>query len=145
MPAPREMAAQIAMNYAANAESAQEVIQLLKDSYNTLAQMEGETNIPAPEETQEAKVEPVMAPERAIGQDAITCLVCGKSFKTLKRHLKNAHDMNPQDYRQTFGLDKSYPLVAPNLSQQRAQVAKERGLGERLAEARKQQREEASV
>ncbi len=146
----RELAAQIAANYAANAESSQEVIQLLNESYSTLAKMEGEGGLPSLEEGGEGapaggrSLQPVMPPDKAVGKDAITCLVCGKSFKTLKRHLKNSHDMSPQDYRQAFGLDKSYPLVAPNLSEQRAKVAKERGLGERLAEARKKQRQAKS-
>lgn len=147
----RELAAQIAANYASQAESAQEVLQLLQDSYNSLIRMESEGHLPpgseaalpesgtsgAPAQT----AEPVMSPQKAIGNDAIACLVCGKSFKTLKRHLNNAHGMSPRQYRETFGLSKDYPLVAPNLSQQRAKVAKERGLGERLAEARRQQRQ----
>ncbi|SCY35952.1 MucR family transcriptional regulator [Thiohalorhabdus denitrificans] len=144
----RELAAQIAANYAANAESAQEVLQLLQDSYSTLTKMEGEGPAPATEgeaeETQEGggeKREPIMSPQKAIGKDKLTCLVCGKQFKTLKRHLNNAHGMTPQQYRDAFGLDRDYPLVAPNLSEQRAKVAKERGLGERLAEARRKQRE----
>jgi len=147
----RELAAQIAANYAANAESGQEVIQLLQDTYNTLQKMEGEGTVAGPEESAEAgaeggaeQMEPVMPPQKAVGKDAITCLVCGKSFKTLKRHLNNAHGMSPQQYREAFGLDKDYPLVAPSLSEQRAKVAKDRGLGERLAEARRKQREGAA-
>lgn len=144
----RELAAQIAANYASNAESSQEVVNLLQESYNTLLKMEGDAHLPSPEEAGNAaeeggpqNLEPVMPPQKAVGNDAITCLVCGKSFKTLKRHLKNAHDMTPEQYREAFGLSKDYPLVAPNLSEQRRQVAKDRGLGERLAEARRQQRE----
>ncbi|HKJ88715.1 MAG TPA: MucR family transcriptional regulator [Gammaproteobacteria bacterium] len=147
----RELAAQIAANYAANAESAQEVIQLLQESYSTLQKMEGEGAVPAAEGEAEGaqeggseKREPIMSPQKAIGKDALTCLVCGKSFKTLKRHLNNAHGMTPQQYREAFDLDRDYPLVAPNLSEQRAKVAKERGLGERLAEARRKQREAQS-
>ncbi|MEF8793931.1 MucR family transcriptional regulator [Thiohalorhabdus sp.] len=147
----RELAAQIAANYAANAESADEVVQLLNESYNTLLKMDAETQLPAPEEgtAGEAeggsqKHEPIMSPQKAIGKDTINCLVCGKAFKTLKRHLNNAHGMTPQQYREAYGLDKDYPLVAPNLSKQRAKVAKDRGLGERLAEARRQQRKNQS-
>lgn len=143
----RELAAQIAANYAANAESAEEVVRLLTDSYNTLMKMEGDTGVAVeegvegPAEGGPEKQEPIMPPQKAIGKDTINCLVCGKAFKTLKRHLNNAHGMTPQQYRDAFGLDKDYPLVAPNLSQQRAKVAKDRGLGERLAEARRKQRE----
>jgi len=147
----RELAAQIAANYAANAESAQEVIQLLQESYSTLQGMEGEGAVTSAEEGAAAtaeggseKMEPVMQPQKAIGRETITCLVCGKAFKTLKRHLNNAHGMSPQQYREAFGLDKDYPLVAPSLSEQRAKVAKDRGLGERLAEARRKQREGAA-
>ncbi|HKJ71794.1 MAG TPA: MucR family transcriptional regulator [Gammaproteobacteria bacterium] len=144
----RELAAQIAANYAANAESAEEVVKLLTESYNTLLGMEGDTHLPGAGEEGEGaekaggdRREPIMSPQKAIGKDTINCLVCGKAFKTLKRHLNNAHGMTPQEYKNTFGLDKDYPLVAPNLSQQRAKVAKDRGLGERLAEARRKQRE----
>jgi predicted transcriptional regulator len=143
----RELAAQIAANYAANAESAEEVVNLLTESYNTLLKMEGEGHLPGGEGDGqtgegegESQREPIMSPQKAIGKDAINCLVCGKAFKTLKRHLNNAHGMTPQQYKAAFGLDKDYPLVAPNLSQQRAKVAKDRGLGERLAEARRKQR-----
>lgn len=144
----RELAAQIAANYAANAESGEEVVKLLTESYNTLLKMEGDTHVSESEAGGEIsaeggaeKHEPIMSPQKAIGKDTINCLVCGKAFKTLKRHLNNAHGMTPQQYRAAFGLDKDYPLVAPNLSQQRAKVAKDRGLGERLAEARRKQRE----
>ena len=144
----RELAAQIAANYASNAESSQEVVSLLQESYNTLLQMEGDAHLPSAEDASSGseeggsqKLEPVMSPQKAVGNDKIACLVCGKSFKTLKRHLGNAHDMTPEQYREAFGLNKDYPLVAPNLSEQRRQVAKDRGLGERLAEARRQQRE----
>ena len=142
----RELAAQIAANYAANAESSEEVVKLLTDTYNTLLKMEGDTHLAGGEEDAEGpesgseQREPIMSPQKAIGKDTINCLVCGKAFKTLKRHLNNAHGMTPQQYRTAFGLDKDYPLVAPNLSQQRAKVAKDRGLGERLAEARRKQR-----
>ncbi len=74
-----------------------------------------------------------MDPRKAVGHEAIRCLVCGKAYKTLKRHLRNAHDMSPRDYRAAFDLAKDYPLIAPSLSEQRAKVAKEHNLGERLA------------
>ena len=147
--AARDLAAEIAANYAGNADSPEEVMGLLQDSYNMLLSMDGSGSMegqtagtPTEGDAGAQKLEPVMDPQKAIGNDKIACLVCGKSFKTLKRHLGNAHDMTPEQYREAFGLSKDYPLVAPNLSEQRRQVAKDRGLGERLAEARRQQREE---
>lgn len=138
----RELAAQIAANFAPNAETPEEVMQLLQDSYQMLQGMGGDEDTSAGEGTAgegTSKVEPAMDPDKAVGKDAITCLICGKSFKTLKRHLQSNHNTTPEEYRAMFNLSKDYPLVAPNLSKARAQRAKELGLGERLAEARKEQ------
>ena len=138
----RELAAQIAANFAPNAETPEEVMQLLQDSYKMLQGMGGDEEGSTGEATESggsAKAEPVMDPDKAVGNDAITCLICGKSFKTLKRHLQSSHNTTPEEYRAMFNLSKDYPLVAPKLSKARAQRAKELGLGERLAEARKEQ------
>jgi predicted transcriptional regulator len=137
----RDLAAQIAAGFAPNAESPDEVLDLLQQSYQKLNAMGGAEEAEAATagtETGAQKMEPVMEPQKAIGQDRITCLVCGKAFKTLKRHLSQKHDMSPADYREAFGLSKDYPLVAPGYSQYRANKAKELGLGERMQEARKQ-------
>ena len=135
----RDLAAQIAAGFAPNAESSEEVLDLLNQAYHTLSHMGGEEEgeADAPAGGGAARLEPVMAPNKAVGQDQITCLVCGKAFKTLKRHLSQKHDMSPADYREAFDLSKDYPLVAPGYSQYRADKAKELGLGERMAEARK--------
>lgn len=139
----RELAARIAANYATNANDSEEVVTVLRESYNQLRTMEGETQLDYRDRTAEGgkAKEPGMDPRKAIGHDTISCLVCGKAYKTLKRHLRNAHDMSPGDYRAAFDLAKDYPLIAPGLSEQRAKVAKEHNLGERLAEARKKQRQ----
>jgi predicted transcriptional regulator len=136
----RDLAAQIAAGFAPNAETPDEVLDLLSQSYQKLSQMGGDEDGETGEGGANAgavQMEPVMPPNKAVGQDRITCLVCGKAFKTLKRHLASQHDMSPADYRQAFDLSKDYPLVAPGYSQYRAEKAKELGLGERMAEARK--------
>lgn len=136
----RDLAAQIAAGFAPNAESPDEVLDLLNQSYQALSHMGGDEAAEAPATTAgAAQMQPVMDPNKAVGQDQITCLVCGKAFKTLKRHLSQRHDMSPADYREAFGLGKDYPLVAPGYSKFRADKAKELGLGERMAEARKGQ------
>ncbi len=147
----RELSAQIAANYATNADSAEEVMKLLHDCYNTLLTMQGGEPVAlsgkeagADSEAGPERREPIMRPQKALSNNAINCLVCGKEFKTLKRHLYKAHGLTPRAYREAFDLDKDYPLVAPSLSQQRSQVAKENELGERLAEARRKRREDAT-
>jgi predicted transcriptional regulator len=47
----------------------------------------------------------------------------------LRRHLVVAHGMTPEEYRAAYDLPKSYPMVAPNYAQQRADLARAIGLG----------------
>lgn len=87
-------------------------------------------------ETQEAKpsgqekpLVPAMPIERSVTEEAIYCLECGKPFRSLKRHLKSAHDLDEKEYRARWGLAKDYPLTAPAYSRARAETAKRIGLG----------------
>jgi hypothetical protein len=49
----------------------------------------------------------------------------------LKRHLKTAYNMTPEEYRDRWGLPTDYPMVAPNYARQRSSLAKQIGLGTR--------------
>ena len=80
-------------------------------------------------EPEDTRRKPRVTPRAAIKPDSITCLVCGMKQKMLKRHLQNAHQMTPGDYRQEFDLRPDYPMVAPNYSEQRRGLAKAHGLG----------------
>jgi len=66
---------------------------------------------------------------RSVQPDAITCLDCGYSGKMLKRHLTTAHQLTPAAYRERWGLKPDYPLIAPNYSARRSELAKSIGLG----------------
>ena len=59
----------------------------------------------------------------------IVCMKCGKKQKMLRRHLRTAHEMTPEEYRRDYGLAASYPMTAPDHSERRRQVAKRIGLG----------------
>src|SRR5919202_160618 len=86
-------------------------------------------------EVQAAPQEPAVPIRRSVQPDAITCLEDGKKFKSLKRHLRTAHDMTPQEYRAKWGLKPDYPMVAPNYAASRSELAKKMGLGQKRAEA----------
>ena len=47
----------------------------------------------------------------------------------LKRHLMTHYQMTPDEYRQKWGLNADYPMVAPNYAEQRRTLAKKIGLG----------------
>lgn len=75
------------------------------------------------------KTEPAVPIRRSIQRDRLTCLVCGKRQKMLRRHLGVAHDLTPGEYRELFGLKPDYPMVAPSYSEERAELARKIGLG----------------
>ena len=84
----------------------------------------------------EAKAEPAkpaVSIRRSVTPDYIVCLEDGKKLKMLKRHLKTAYDMTPDDYRQKWGLPHDYPMVAPSYAKKRQQLAKKIGLGRKRA------------
>ena len=74
---------------------------------------------------------PAIAVRRSVTPDYIVCLEDGKKLKMLKRHLKTAYDMTPEEYRERLGLPADYPMVAPNYARQRSALAKKIGLGRR--------------
>ncbi len=80
-----------------------------------------------PEQKQE--LVPAVPIKKSITDDHIICLEDGKKLKMLKRHLKTAYDMTPEDYRAKWGLSADYPMVAPAYARKRQELAKEIGLG----------------
>ena len=84
----------------------------------------------APEPVQE-KLQPAVPVKKSVTPDFIICLEDGKKLKMLKRHLKTAYDMTPEEYRERWALPPDYPMVAPNYARQRSKLAKEIGLGTR--------------
>lgn len=84
---------------------------------------------PGEPQPEEVKLEPAVPIRKSITPDAIICLEDGKAFKSLKRHLRTAYGMTPDEYRERWGLPSSYPMVAPNYSATRSQLAKDAGLG----------------
>jgi predicted transcriptional regulator len=83
------------------------------------------------EEPEPAKPAPAVPVRRSIQDDHLTCLVCGKQQKTLRRHLDVAHQLTPEAYREQFGLRPDYPMAALSYSRQRSEMAKRVGLGRR--------------
>ena len=70
-----------------------------------------------------------MAIKKSISPDYIVCLEDGKKLKMLKRHLKSAYNLTPDEYRKRWGLPPDYPMVAPNYAKHRSNLAKKIGLG----------------
>ncbi len=72
---------------------------------------------------------PAVPVEKSVSDDYIICLEDGKKYKSLKRHLRTQYGLTPKAYRERWGLDADYPMVAPNYSIERSRLAKRAGLG----------------
>jgi len=95
---------------------------LIHEVYNALASVGA-----APQQMERPK--PAVAPKKSVFPDYIVCLEDGKKLKMLKRHLKTAYNMTPEEYRDRWGLPADYPMVAPNYAKHRSNLAKKIGLG----------------
>ncbi len=136
-----KLTAQIVMSHASMTElTPTELIDELKEIYDVLASLEkgeqvGEA-IAAPKEAGPATEEvrkPTIPLREIVKEKYVVCLECGKKMRTLKTHLRKAHNLLPKEYYQRYGLDrKKYPLVCKEYSEQRRKLAIDKGLGNRL-------------
>jgi predicted transcriptional regulator len=68
----------------------------------------------------------------SVKPDGIICFEDGRIYKSLKRRLTSL-GMTPAQYRQKWGLPPDYPMVAPNLSALRSELARSMRLGSSAA------------
>jgi predicted transcriptional regulator len=113
-----------------------ELVQEIKDIYAFLTTLEAGEVAAAPCAPEEAKAAEVKRPaiplDEIVKEKYVVCLECGKKMRTLKAHLRKAHKLAPADYFRRYGLEpQKFPLVCQEYSEQRGNLAKEKGLGER--------------
>ena len=132
-----KLTAQIVMSHASMSElTPEELVEEIKEVYGVLSSLESasmaeELAMEKAEEGEVAKKPPVPLKD-IVKAKYVVCLECGKKMKTLKTHLRKAHNLTPKEYFQRFGLDpKKFPLVCKDYSEQRSRMAKERGFGEK--------------
>ncbi len=87
-----------------------------------------------------AKSKPAVSIKKSVRPNYIVCLEDGEKFRMLRRHLKTAHELTPDDYRKRWGLAWDYPLVAPKYAELRSKLAKKIGLGRKLGTKVKRRR-----
>ena len=108
-----------------------EVSGLIETVFRTLSNLGGHIPMSSGDRPQ-----PVVPIKKSVTPDYIVCLEDGKKLKMLKRHLKTAYDMSPEEYRERWGLPSDYPMVAPNYAKQRSRLAKDIGLGTKANNAK---------
>ena len=109
-----------------NSVPAADLPALIATTHSAIADLGKEP--PAP--TLAEKAAPAVSIKKSITADFLICLEDGKKFKSLKRHLRTAYDMTPDQYRAKWGLPPDYPMVAPSYAEARSNLAKSMGLGQ---------------
>ena len=112
----------VAAHVSNNSVTSDALPSLIQDVYRTLSGI-GKEPVVAD------KPQPAVPVKKSVFADHIICLEDGKKLKMLKRHLKAAFNMTPEEYRERWGLPQDYPMVAPNYADHRSSLAKKIGLG----------------
>lgn len=110
-----------------NSVSIEDIPSVIDTVYQSLARLSahGVANTNRPD--------PSVPINQSVTDDFIICLEDGKQLKMLKRHLKSAYNMTPDQYRERWNLPADYPMVAPNYAKRRSSLAMEIGLGRKRA------------
>src|SRR5205814_7769407 len=113
----------VAAHVSNNSVAVNDLPTLIQNVHAVLSGIAGASTAPEP------KPEPKVSIRSSVKPDYIVCLEDGKKLKMLKRHLMTHYNMTPDQYRQKWGLNADYPMVAPNYAEQRRKLAKSIGLG----------------
>ena len=118
-----ELTTEIVASYVSNnTVAAADLPTVISDIYRSLSALGAQA-------AQTERPKPAVTVKKSVTPDFIICLEDGKKLKMLKRHLKTAYDMTPDQYRERWGLAADYPMVAPNYAKHRSALAKKIGLG----------------
>jgi predicted transcriptional regulator len=132
-----ELTAGVVQSYLNNNEmQPDQVPQLMQQVHDKFIQLQGGTSgteASSPAETTGPQHEPPVKPKNSVRKNEVVCLECGKTYKTLKRHLRTEHGLEESDYKARWDLPKNFKLVAKSYSEQRSQMAKDLRLGEKAS------------
>jgi predicted transcriptional regulator len=122
-----ELSANIVSSYLAqNALPPEEIADLIHSTYAALvAVASGASDAAAPP----AKLIPAVPIKKSITPEYLISLEDGRKYKSLRRHLRTAYNLSPDEYRARWGLPADYPMVAPDYAASRSALAKTMGLG----------------
>lgn len=106
-----------------NAVGLNDVSELIQRVYATLQGLSGNGASAV------ATRDPAVPVKKSVTNEYIICLEDGTKHKMMKRYLKTAFGMTPDEYRKKWGLPPDYPMVSPNYAKTRSTLAKKSGLG----------------
>ncbi|MFA7457268.1 MAG: MucR family transcriptional regulator, partial [Micavibrio sp.] len=89
----------VSSHVANNTVTQQEMPALIEQVFKTLAGL-GSGHVSLSSD----RPQPAIPVKKSITPEYIICLEDGKKLKMLKRHLKTAYNMTPEEYRERWGL-----------------------------------------
>ena len=134
-----KFAAEIVAAFVTNNSVQPSEIPALIDSVHAALRRLGTGAAPEPAE----RPVPAVPIKKSITPDYLISLEDGKRYKSLKRHLRTAYNLTPEQYRAKWDLPADYPMVAPNYAKKRSELAKSMGLGLARVNRGKQRRRAA--
>ena len=105
-----------------NMIAADELPRLISEVYRTLENLGRGPPQPEPPK-------PAVPIRRSVADEYVVCLECGFRARSLRRHLRAAHGLSPDEYRARWRLPSQHPLIAPRFSARRSAIAKEHHFG----------------
>lgn len=130
-----ELATEIVSAHLSTTEmSKEQLLEELGEVFNKLAGLAGTEGAEGVCDAAEAK--PAMTIKEAFRKDAIYCMICGKGFTTLKKHIKTSHGLEAKEYKKQFGIPAKTALASKNYSESKRQKARDLGLADKLAAGR---------
>lgn len=115
----------VAAHLSNNTVAVGDIPRLIHEVFGALSGLsqDGAARIPA------ERQEPAVPIKKSVMPEYIVCLEDGKKLKMLKRHLRTAYGLSPEQYREKWHLPADYPMVAPNYAKKRSSLARQIGLG----------------
>ena len=134
----RQLVAEVAAAYFSNSHvNPSEIPNVISQIASSLAGVNDAAGQTASEDASAAGPKLTRAQIRkSIAPEALVSFEDNKPYKTLRRHLAT-RGLSPEQYREKWGLPSDYPMVAPNYSKARSELAKSLGLGQRGQQARR--------
>src|SRR3546814_14712209 len=95
----------VAAHVSNNSVAATELPMIIRDVYDTLS------NVGSPRASEPERPSPAVPIKKSVTPEFTICLEDGKKMKILKRHLTQASDLSPEDYRERWGLPADTLMV----------------------------------
>lgn len=131
-----EMTVEILRAQASHAQmSADEMTDAIRKIYRSLRWIQTQEEKAA--KTQE---QPLVVGMDSIKRSKVICLECGKEFRQLSAKHLQSHGLSPREYKQKHSIPMRQSLSSKTLSAKRRKIAKEKKLGEKLAQAKKRKK-----